>query len=207
MTVQVSANAAQASGQNNQASNEFSVTVTVQSACVTGGAVPAGDEYAGPGPRLRDPAGVCTTMLVGTATLAPAWSVTTPIDDWDGIGIATGSMRVTHLGLAHRNLDGSLPPELGDLSEFVSITLDGNDLSGEIPGELGVLEKLESLSLNSNEITGTIPTELGSLTKVTKLFLAHNQLSGSIPASLGSMAALKELTLHYNQLTGRYQMR
>ena len=57
VTVQVPAAAAQnASNEGNQASNVFSATATMQSACVTGGAVSAGDEYA---ELARD----CATLL------------------------------------------------------------------------------------------------------------------------------------------------
>jgi Leucine-rich repeat (LRR) protein len=48
---------------------------------------------------------------------------------------------------------------------------DENKLSGTIPIELGELTELENLFLSENQITGTIPVELGELTKLTKLNL------------------------------------
>ena len=144
VTVQVPAAAAQnASNEGNQASNVFSATATMQSACVTGGAVPAGDEYA-------DLARDCATLLglhdtlVGSATLSPAWSVSTDIVTWQGITVE--AMRVTSISLGLKSLTGSIPPELGDLDGLTQLSLlDENQLTGEIPSELGGLSKLTEI--------------------------------------------------------------
>jgi Leucine-rich repeat (LRR) protein len=44
-----------------------------------------------------------------------------------------------------------------------------NNLTGTIPTELGNLSNLTRLYLSSNELTGTIPTELGNLSNLTTL--------------------------------------
>ena len=200
LTVQVPAGAAQdASNQDNQASNVFTATVTVQSACVTGGAVPAGDEYAGLARDCEILLGLHDT-LVGTATLTPAWSVNTDINSWDGIVVSQN--RVYAVNLDYKSLSGSVPPELGQLSALVNLNLSGNDLSGSIPSELGDLENMESLSLDDTGLTGMIPTTLGKLKKLYFLHLGLNELSGSIPTELGNMDALESLLLQNNELTG-----
>ena len=200
VTVQVPAAAAQnASNEGNQASNVFSATATMQSACVSGGAVPLGDEYA-------DLARDCATLLglhdelVGSATLSPAWSVSTDIDSWQGISLE--AMRVSHLSLDQQGLTGSLPAALGDLDGLTQLSLLGNTLTGEIPSELGSLSELNWLLLRSNQLSGVIPSELGALVKLNYLQLQSNSLTGPIPPEIGRLVKLKELRLSSNQLNG-----
>ena len=200
VTVQVPAAAAQnASNEGNQASNVFSATATMQSACVTGGAVSAGDEYA-------DLARDCEILLglhdelVGSATLSPAWSVSTDIATWQGITIE--AMRVSKIRLGIASLDGSIPPALGDLSQLTNLSLAENQLTGAIPPELGDLSELTNLNLKRNQLTGAIPPELGSLSELTNLELLFNQLTGAIPSELGTLTQLRNLHLGSNQLSG-----
>ena len=200
VTVQVPAAAAQnASNEGNQASNVFSATATMQSACVTGGAVSAGDEYA---ELARD----CATLLglhdelVGSATLSPAWSVSTDIDSWQGINLE--AMRVSHLQLERKGLTGSLPAALGDLDGLTQLSLLDNTLTGEIPSELGSLSELNWLALSSNQLSGVIPSELGALVKLDYLLLQSNSLTGPIPPEIGRLVKLIELHLSSNQLNG-----
>ena len=204
VTVQVPADAAQnASNEGNQASNVFSATATMQSACVTGGAVPAGDEYA-------DLARDCATLLglhdelVGSATLSPAWSVSTPIATW--LGITIEARRVTRILLGAKSLTGVIPPELGDLERLTYLSLRENELTGEIPHELGSLERLNTLILSDNLLGGEIPPALGDLSLLLHLFLNSNQLSGAIPGELGALEELATLHLQTNLLTGTIPM-
>jgi hypothetical protein len=47
-------------------------------------------------------------------------------------------------------LTGTLPPELGDLSELTRLILDSNQLGGSLPPELGDLGEMTILSLWGN---------------------------------------------------------
>ncbi|MCH7670191.1 MAG: leucine-rich repeat domain-containing protein [Acidobacteria bacterium] len=60
----------------------------------------------------------------------------------------------------------------------------GNQLSGSIPAELGNLTNLEFLFLGGNQLSGSIPAELGNLTNLDFLDLCGNQLSGAVPVTL-----------------------
>ena len=204
VSVQVPADATQnASNEGNQASNVLSATATMQSACISGGAVPAGDEYA-------DLARDCATLLglhdelVGSATLSPAWSVSTPIATW--LGITIEARRVTRILLGAKSLTGVIPPELGDLERLTYLSLRENELTGEIPHELGSLERLNTLILNDNLLGGEIPPALGDLSLLLHLFLNSNQLSGAIPGELGALEELSTLHLQTNVLTGTIPM-
>ncbi|MDB2445453.1 hypothetical protein N9X66_09935, partial [Gammaproteobacteria bacterium] len=59
-----------------------------------------------------------------------------------------------------------------------------NGLNGTIPSELGNLSNLTNLHLGSNSLTGTIPSELGNLTKLAQILLFSNSLTGGIPSEL-----------------------
>ncbi|MFC1515612.1 fibronectin type III domain-containing protein, partial [Thermodesulfobacteriota bacterium] len=88
------------------------------------------------------------------------------------------------------SLSGSIPPELGNLTNLRRLHLDSNQLSGTIPTELGNLTNLWVLLLDSNQLSGTIPPEIGSLTNLEILGLGNNQLTGNIPTSLVNLSNL-----------------
>ena len=135
----------------------------------------------------------------GTARLN--WSADMRMEDWDGIKINKQQVsevllehRVWDVELERFRLDGSIPAALGSLSLRI-LNLTGNQLSGSIPKELGGLSNLRSLSLGENQLSGSIPPELGSLSNLEYLYLQENQLSGSIPPELGSLSKLEYLYL------------
>ena len=167
--------------------------------CSTGGAVP--DAANNPG-LVSD----CESLLVGRDTLAGKatldWSAGRPIAQWEGVSVEGTPARVMALRLISKQLNGKMPPELGDLSSLQGLDLYNNDLSGEIPAELGNLSNLQGLTLSYNLLTGAIPAELGGLTNLRELFLIGNQLSGKIPAEVGDLSSLRELSFAKNRLTG-----
>ena len=100
-------------------------------------------------------------------------------------------------------LTGSIPAELGNLSNLRRLAIAGNRFTGtSIPEELGNLRSLTSLLLNQNELTGSIPEELGNLSNLTSLYMGNNRLTGSIPEELGNLSNLIVLHVSANRLTG-----
>jgi len=72
--------------------------------------------------------------------------------------------RVDALGLSRNNLIGSIPNELGSLSNLVFLTLESNNLSGNIPSEFGNLNNLRSgAGLTRNNLSGCYNENLASL--------------------------------------------
>ena len=128
------------------------------------------------------------------------WLSDEPLDAWYGVSVSDG--RVTKLDLSGNQLTGTIPAELGNLSNLTELQLYDNQLTGTIPSELGNLSSLRSLDLGSNQLTGTIPAELGNLSSLSSLYLGGNQLTGTIPAELGNLSSLRSLNLGSNQLTG-----
>ena len=113
-----------------------------------------------------------------------------------------GLTNLNVLDLRNNQLTGTIPPELGNLSNLTLLHLRGNQLTGTIPPELGNLHILVILNLARNQLTGTIPLEFGNLSNLTRLFLGGNQLTGTIPPELGNLLQLDFLHLPENQLEG-----
>ena len=121
---------------------------------------------------------------------------------WFGVSCDAGETYAQQLHLSENQLTGSIPAELGKLSQLRSLWLDDNQLSGNIPTELGNLSQLTYLDLSGNQLTGNILAELGNLPQLTSLYLGSNQLTGNIPAELGNLSLLTGFRLNGNQLTG-----
>ena len=68
-----------------------------------------------------------------------------------------------------------------DIATTDTLKLRYQELTGSIPPEIGCLTNLVYLSLHSNQLTGEIPSEIGQLTSLANLYLYDNQLSGEIP--------------------------
>ena len=187
-------------------------TTTMLSACITGGAV-ADSTNTG---LVSD----CEALLVARDNLAGSgatrslnWASDTPLSQWYGVVLSGTPERVTQLrlhgqngnperGLSEAKLNGTIPPELGRLSDLQVLYLHRNNLTGEVPGTLNSLSKLRLLYLYDNGLTG-ISDELGpGMTELRRLFAERNDLTGEIPSGLGSMTNLDWLTLYSNQLTG-----
>jgi len=106
------------------------------------------------------------------------------------------------LDLNNSGITGSIPPEIGNLTNLTYLNFWGNHLTGSIPPEIGNLTNLTYLSLGWNNLTGSIPSEIGNLTNLTRLYLDDNELTGEIPSEIGNLSNLERLYLDYNQLTG-----
>jgi len=110
--------------------------------------------------------------------------------------------QLTRLYLTWNKFTGSIPTEIGNLSNLLSLQIEHNQLTGSIPIEIGNLTQLTSLDLGRNQLTGNIPSEIENLVQLQYLRLDENQLSGSIPHEIGYLIQLKEIALQSNQLTG-----
>jgi Leucine-rich repeat (LRR) protein len=109
---------------------------------------------------------------------------------------------LSNVDLGHHGISGSLPTEIGLLSNLSQLSLGNNALTGTLPSELGTISTLQSLNLQNNALTGTIPTELGTMSSLEFLVLSDNMLRGPIPSELGQILTLQQLRLKNNALTG-----
>ena len=129
------------------------------------------------------------------------WKTAAALDKWHGV-TTDADGRVQRLSLSFNGLSGTIPEELGNLTNLQWLYLWNNDLSGTIPTELGNLTNLQSLNLLGNDLNGPIPAELGNLTNLESLYLYENELSGPIPAELGNLTNLQGMYLNQNRLSG-----
>ncbi|CAM9776414.1 unnamed protein product, partial [Ectocarpus sp. 12 AP-2014] len=148
-------------------------------------------------------------LTLYNATGGPDWNYNdgwatddSDMTSWYGLSINEIGSFVSRISLIRNNLQGDLPPELGNLTAVEEIYLETNSLTGPIPPELGKLQNLEILNLHTNFLTGTIPKELAELKVLSELVLGKNELDGEIPPQLGNLEQLQALVLEDNQLTG-----
>ena len=115
---------------------------------------------------------------------------------------ADGAGRVVRLDLRDNGLVGSIPVEIGNLSELAVLNLAGNELTGSVPRELGDLRQLDTFILRRNQLEGAVPAALAKLVDLRILRLGYNRFQGTIPAWLGSLTKLERLDLKRNKMEG-----
>ncbi|RXH81821.1 hypothetical protein DVH24_036162 [Malus domestica] len=132
-----------------------------------------------------------------------SWNHSIHFCSWVGIACHRATQRVLILDLEDKQLVGSIPPSIGNLTRLIEISLGINKFHGEIPQELGRLRTLESLNLSFNSLGGKIPTNMSHCTQLRVFDLISNKIIGSIPHQLSSrLSLLAVLHLKTNNLSG-----
>lgn len=89
-------------------------------------------------------------------------------------------------------------------SDVDYISLSSNNLTGTIPEQIGLLTNMQNLDMSYNVIGGTIPDGLANAKRMQRLTLNSNRLTGTVPA-FASKYGWKNLTflsIEQNFLTG-----
>lgn len=108
------------------------------------------------------------------------WWTDTNVDNWNGIVINTEN--IDGIDLHYNNLSGSIPPELGDLSNLSYLLLKDNNLSGTIPSELFNFNLTYlHLDLRYNSLTGTVPEWICNISYV-RIKEGNNSFSPPYPS-------------------------
>ncbi|WKA04579.1 hypothetical protein VitviT2T_022601 [Vitis vinifera] len=110
--------------------------------------------------------------------------------------------QLTYLSLGLNNLTGELPLSLANLTQLEVLSFYSNRLHGSILPEIGKMKNLTVLDLGNNNLTGVIPSSFGNLTNLTFLYLDGNKISGFIPPQIGKLKNLRFLYLSSNGLHG-----
>ncbi|XP_042005651.1 receptor-like protein EIX2 [Salvia splendens] len=120
-----------------------------------------------------------------------------------------GSMKqLQHLSLEDSNFHGIIPPNVGNLTNLLTLDISDNSLSStSLSVVVSGLESLEILDSSHNQLNGSIP-DLRAFCSLTELHLSGNNFSGYIPLSIGKFSKLQViyhdgLDLSNNQLTGK----
>ncbi|KAK4749651.1 hypothetical protein SAY87_027100 [Trapa incisa] len=111
-------------------------------------------------------------------------------------------LRVTRIIFRSQELNGSISPAIGRLSELKELSLPNNNLVDQLPSDILNCKKLEILNLKNNRFSGKIPTELSSLSRLRVLDLKFNKFSGDL-SFLMYMPNLERLSLADNLFSGK----
>ena len=105
------------------------------------------------------------------------WNTQEPVDTWYGIhtDLDTGVPN-SALVLSNNNLTGTIPPEIGNLTQLSELWLYGNRLTGTIPEEIGNLTNLTVLNLGDNNFSGPVPNALSALTNLEHFYVGGRNL-------------------------------
>jgi hypothetical protein len=99
-------------------------------------------------------------------------------------------------------LTGTIPSELGNLPKLTSLDISECNLNGTIPTELFRLTSLEKLNLSTNPFTGTLPSEIGDLKHAKEIKVSRGFLNGTLPATIGNLSKIENLELYGNSISG-----
>ena len=91
----------------------------------------------------------------GTSWSASNWLSNLPLDRWGGVRTDDGGrvisldLRGSGFGVLSGSLTGSIPPELGNLTNLERLNVSGNELTGMVPQSFLNLRKLRSLNFST----------------------------------------------------------
>ncbi|KAI8566742.1 hypothetical protein RHMOL_Rhmol02G0065500 [Rhododendron molle] len=104
--------------------------------------------------------------------------------NWRGISCSAAG-NVTGLNLAYTGLQGTLDHlNFSYFPLLLRLDLKVNRLNGTIPTNIGLLSNLVYLDLSTNSFSGTIPLSVANLTKVVELDFSRNAITGQLDPRL-----------------------
>ncbi|KAJ1267721.1 hypothetical protein BS78_07G079200 [Paspalum vaginatum] len=107
-----------------------------------------------------------------------------------------------YISLGINQLSRTLPKELGNLTDLISLAIGSNNFTGELPAELGNLTKLEQLYIDSSGFSGPFPSTFSKLKNLKNLWASDNDFTGTIPDYFGSFTKLEDLRFQGNSFQG-----
>eukprot|EP00956_Cyclotella_meneghiniana_P002689 scaffold3165_cov62-Cyclotella_meneghiniana.AAC.11 len=103
--------------------------------------------------------------------------------DWKGVTCDDGRNHATKIDLSNNGLSGRLSESIGNLTFIKELDLSGNGIKvgyktfGSIPTEIGLLSNLTYLRLSYNAFTGAAPKGLGMMSGLQLLQLQSNWIT------------------------------
>ncbi|KAJ0601723.1 putative protein kinase RLK-Pelle-LRR-XI-1 family [Helianthus annuus] len=126
----------------------------------------------------------------------------------DGTGLGSLNLssfpNLVSLHIINCGVEGSIPEQIGLLSNLTLLSLWGNQLTGNLPVSLTNLTRLERLDLGGNNFSGKIPDSFTNLIRLKTLYLDSNSFSGEFPALLTNLICLKTLYIDRNSFSGEF---
>jgi hypothetical protein len=124
------------------------------------------------------------SLAVAHPSWQPVHKLIGPLDVCHWAGIKCNLREdVQGIFLNNANLTGTVPREIaGFAKSLTTLHLFSNDnVIGTLPHEMGELSNLEILYLHETNIAGSIPPIFGSLANLKELLLDHTHLTGTMP--------------------------
>ncbi|KAL5853984.1 hypothetical protein ACOSQ3_003776 [Xanthoceras sorbifolium] len=134
--------------------------------------------------------------------LANNWSTSSSLCNWIGVTCGVRHRRVTRLNISSFGLEGTVPPQLGNLSFLAVLDISNNSFYGSLPDEFAHLRRLLHIDFNYNQLSGTVPSSIFNISSLRQLRLRYNQLSSFANMSGGGPNNLTYLVLSENMLEG-----
>ncbi|GLU02685.1 hypothetical protein SLE2022_199260 [Rubroshorea leprosula] len=129
------------------------------------------------------------------------WSDSDPCK-WAGVQCSSGTNRVTRIQIGNKNVAGTLPPDLKNLSALTVLQVMNNQLTGAIPS-LAALSSLQEANFSNNHFTSFPADFFVGLTSLQTVVLDYNPFAPwEIPASLKEATALQSFSAISANLTG-----
>lgn len=166
-------------------------------------------------------------LLTSLSPPPSGWSTSQPFCTWKNVNCDKSSTTVTSINLDSQSVSGSLPPELNQLSNLKTLSVQNNKLSGPIPS-FSNMSNLAEIFLDNNQFTSIpqdfllgvpnlltlsisengklspwqIPMYLTESTNLGSFYSSNASIIGVIPDFFDSFPNLLNLRLSYNNLTG-----
>ncbi|GJS38356.1 receptor protein kinase TMK1-like protein [Tanacetum coccineum] len=129
------------------------------------------------------------------------WSDSNPCN-WEQIKCSKDN-RVTRIQVGGKNLKGSLPKTLNNLTELETIEFQNNDLTGSLPSFSG-LTQLQTLLLSNNNFTSIPDDFFDGMVSLQTVILDYNSFnSWQIPENLKNASKLQVFSATNTNLNGK----
>ncbi len=106
--------------------------------------------------------------------------------------------QLNYINISNHQLTGSIPATMTEMSELTVVDLSANQLSGNIPAL--AMPKLSILNLSDNQFSG-LSDENWTCPELKDVNLSNNNISGDFPISINSLSSLEHLNVSYNQIS------
>jgi hypothetical protein len=112
-------------------------------------------------------------------------------------------MRLNEFWIQHNPVQGTIPSELGKLSNHLfDLRFYATEMQGTIPEEIYDLTSLWRFDLHTSNFSGTISSKIGNLTSLSVFRINDNRFTGTLPTELESLSSLKTLNFGFNRFSG-----
>ncbi|XLR65055.1 hypothetical protein S83_015727 [Arachis hypogaea] len=93
-------------------------------------------------------------------------------------------------------------PDDSTIFTVAGIDLKNANISGSLPEDLGLLTDLDFFHINSNRFTGPLPENFTKLAYLYELDISFNQFSGPFPQVVLAIPSLRYLDIRFNNFAG-----